>query len=572
MESSVELGNAQVLNNNEQQRRNKKRKPPNYYQSAEYAAIIKHADGLAQLQQQSQSNHVLSNTNNDENTNSPTALSSSSQNVTINEIDVSLNNLNLENPTQSLQNEDSSPAKSGSEISTVTTTNTNTASISSESNSISSNEDQTDSAISKPINDSKKTPESSASSAGAAWGSSSNKISWSSLFTKTEAANSNSTVATNSSKVSAVAKNGNNKQTSESLPVVNNSHAHLNGNWIQAENNSSSKSVLRSLGTLFKDYQLKHSAPALKPRGIRNKQNWCYVNATLQALLACPPFYNLIKTVYASIKSTNAAGMAQVPFLSALGRYVSEFKARVRSESSSSKVNNSSTVLTVNGKELVIGEPFDIDYFYDTLMAGTAETTNEMQFGKSGRQEDAQELLTFLLNRLHDEMVRCLDTLNVTGENNGGNLIDSAAKVYSKENGKANAHENHTVDSNNSVDDADDWKEVGKKNRAYVTRKAAFKQSPLSDIFCGQFRSALSQLGVKDKESVSLEPFFTIPLDIQVKYAVFNSFITLHDKKFFFKADTIKTVNQALEHFVQKEELFGFTHQETKQEVKIKFL
>lgn len=39
----------------------------------------------------------------------------------------------------------------------------------------------------------------------------------------------------------------------------------------------------------------------------------------------------------------------------------------------------------------------------------------------------------------------------------------------------------------------------------------------MSDIFCGQFRSALSQPGVKDKESVSLEPFFTIPLDIQVK-------------------------------------------------------
>ena len=46
--------------------------------------------------------------------------------------------------------------------------------------------------------------------------------------------------------------------------------------------------------------------------------------------------------------------------------------------------------------------------------------------------------------------------------------------------------------------------------------KTEFKQSPLSDIFCGQFRSALSQPGVKDKESVSLEPFFTIPLDIQV--------------------------------------------------------
>jgi hypothetical protein len=35
------------------------------------------------------------------------------------------------------------------------------------------------------------------------------------------------------------------------------------------------------------------------------------------------------------------------------------------------------------------------------------------------------------------------------------------------------------------------------------------------------------------------------------------------------KADTIRNVNQALEHFVQKEELFGFTHHETKQEVTV---
>lgn len=36
---------------------------------------------------------------------------------------------------------------------------------------------------------------------------------------------------------------------------------------------------------------------ALLPRGLTNKSNWCYVNATLQALAACPPFVHLIKSL-----------------------------------------------------------------------------------------------------------------------------------------------------------------------------------------------------------------------------------------------------------------------------------
>ena len=36
---------------------------------------------------------------------------------------------------------------------------------------------------------------------------------------------------------------------------------------------------LRMLGNLFKSHELKHSAYALEPRGIINRQNWCYINA-----------------------------------------------------------------------------------------------------------------------------------------------------------------------------------------------------------------------------------------------------------------------------------------------------
>lgn len=42
---------------------------------------------------------------------------------------------------------------------------------------------------------------------------------------------------------------------------------------------------------------LKHSLPFLKPRGFINKGNGCYINSTLQALIACPPFYNLMKEI-----------------------------------------------------------------------------------------------------------------------------------------------------------------------------------------------------------------------------------------------------------------------------------
>lgn len=36
---------------------------------------------------------------------------------------------------------------------------------------------------------------------------------------------------------------------------------------------------------------------ALLPRGLINKSNWCYINATLQALIACSPFVHLVKSL-----------------------------------------------------------------------------------------------------------------------------------------------------------------------------------------------------------------------------------------------------------------------------------
>lgn len=48
-------------------------------------------------------------------------------------------------------------------------------------------------------------------------------------------------------------------------------------------------------------YQMEKQTVSLLPRGLTNRSNYCYINSILQALLACPPFYNLLKALPHSI-------------------------------------------------------------------------------------------------------------------------------------------------------------------------------------------------------------------------------------------------------------------------------
>merc|ERR1719429_183879 len=53
----------------------------------------------------------------------------------------------------------------------------------------------------------------------------------------------------------------------------------------------------QALGAFLRDYALKHSPAPIIPRGLTNRSNWCFVNAILQALLACPPLHNLLRAL-----------------------------------------------------------------------------------------------------------------------------------------------------------------------------------------------------------------------------------------------------------------------------------
>ena len=107
---------------------------------------------------------------------------------------------------------------------------------------------------------------------------------------------------------------------------------------------------------------------------------------------------------------------------------------------------------------------------------------------EDGRQEDAEEFLTFLLNQLNDEMLAILKLLEEKQEED---QIDS--------------------------DEGDEWHEVGAKNKSLLTRRVGNAneslRSPLGSIFQGQLQSCVQSSN--GEPTATLQPFFTLPLDIQ---------------------------------------------------------
>jgi hypothetical protein len=527
---------------NDTQRRNKKRKPPNYYQSAEYAAIIKQSDEISASA--AVAANALSSFNNEtqndisRNTQSTIDSASSSTLEKANQItnhtgkdliDASESIKSIEdNQTSSSSVQSEAAAQmnhiTANDVTEVVTSNLTSLKIeennekqsiineqkqSNEENMPKTNTDET-----KTQNEVTQSAQMNASASSSSSASGSGNKSWSSLFKNKSLSSTlaSSTTSANPSEASSAISNSKNGQlqnssspSSSNANLMNNnanasstaqvtSHAHLNGttghssalssssssstNLTQAsENTTNSDDLLKLLGAYFKQCELKHSAPALQPRGIRNKQNWCYVNATLQALLACPPFYNLIRNVYSKIKSSNMS-TKQIPCITALGKFVADFKTMIRTSSTSSESGSNTGGILIkssNSKELIIGEPFEIEYFYEALAGMKAD----LKFNV-GRQEDAQEFLTFLLNRLHEEMIKCLESLNANTKLPSSFTSSSALSSiqtpvdHSKLNGNSGATVKSLNEENtNNQLDADDWKEVGKKNRAFVTRKVS---------------------------------------------------------------------------------------------------
>ncbi|XP_026350453.1 ubiquitin carboxyl-terminal hydrolase 10 [Ursus arctos] len=278
--------------------------------------------------------------------------------------------------------------------------------------------------------------------------------------------------------------------------------------------------VAVKIAELLENVTLIHKPVSLQPRGLINKGNWCYINATLQALVACPPMYHLMKFI--PLYSKVQRPCTSTPMIDSFVRLMNEFTNMPVPPKPRQALGDKIV------RDIRPGAAFEPTYIYRLL------TVIKSSLSEKGRQEDAEEYLGFILNGLHEEM---LNLKKLLSPNNTKLTISNGPKSHS-------VNEDEQEEPGGGSED--EWEQVGPRNKTSVTRQAEFVQTPITGIFGGHIRSVVYQQS--SKESATLQPFFTLQLDIQ--------------------SDRIRTVQDALESLVARESVQGYTTK-TKQEVEI---
>ncbi|KAL6422080.1 hypothetical protein ACFW04_010855 [Cataglyphis niger] len=301
-----------------------------------------------------------------------------------------------------------------------------------------------------------------------------------------------------------------NQNDSSSMPNIVNNHKTLQNGMLQ---NCYDDPNSYRIGEFLSSYRMDKQTVSLLPRGLINRSNYCYINSILQALLACPPFYNLLK---AMPLPKNRGKNSATPLIDNMVKFVREFTPLTEA----ARMPRKDRVQNKRGEDTVIdihsGIAFEPSYIYTMLK----HTSAAGAFSVEGRQEDAEEFLSCLLNGINDEMLELMKLVN-----NDQNAITNT------ENNVSCGH------------DEEEWQVMGPKNKGAVTRCTEFGRTPLSDIFRGQLRSRVSRAGEQPTDNV--QPFFTLQLDVQ-------------------KAESVKN---ALEILVGKDQLEGMTCTKTRQQI-----
>ncbi|KAI1372956.1 cysteine proteinase [Hypoxylon crocopeplum] len=251
---------------------------------------------------------------------------------------------------------------------------------------------------------------------------------------------------------------------------------------------SFAKSNANSLAEALRAYRVNggQKFAFLEPRGLINPGNMCYMNSVLQVLIFCIPFYDFLDQVG---KKAAHSFRSETPLIDAMIMFMREYKVI------DSAVSVEQLRRRLKSEELEqYGEPFTPEFVYDAI-----RKLPRFASMRRGHQQDAEEFLGFLLEALHDE---CTQVMR--------HLPDSSTSTTAASSSAASP----SAVSPTSAPDTNDWLEVGRRQRAAVTRSSGHPvaSSPITKVFGGQLRSELRVQGLKD--SVTLEPFQPLQLDI----------------------------------------------------------
>ena len=164
-----------------------------------------------------------------------------------------------------------------------------------------------------------------------------------------------------------------------------------------------------------------------------------------------------------------------------------------------------------------------LTYFYSNTLCACVDD----------RQEDAQEFLSFIMDQMHDELLKLREV--------SPKLTASKSSVVS------------------SANEDDEWETVGPKNKSAVTRTQSFVPSQLSDIFGGQLRSVVKAKGIL--HSLIISAFIRHLLNVSFHgtgnndSATVQPYLLLHLD---IHPEAVSTIEDALHLFSAPEDLEGY--------------
>lgn len=206
----------------------------------------------------------------------------------------------------------------------------------------------------------------------------------------------------------------------------------------------------------------------------------CYMNSVLQVLIFCTPFFDFLDQVS---KRAAYSFKSETPLIDAMIMFLHEYKVLASAPTTSLLRRK----LKSDDLEKY-GEPFTPEFVYEAI-----RQLPRFASMRRGHQQDAEEFLGFLLQSLDDECTKVLSSLPSTDSDTAS--VDMAASQTPAANSPG------------------DWLEVGRKQRAAVTRSSGSNSStPVTKIFGGLLRSEFRVPGLKD--SITTEPYQPLQLDI----------------------------------------------------------
>ncbi|RKP28437.1 cysteine proteinase, partial [Metschnikowia bicuspidata] len=273
----------------------------------------------------------------------------------------------------------------------------------------------------------------------------------------------------------------------------------------------------QSLGLLMMTYlfdptfKFDEDILAVKPRGLTNSGNICYMNVVLQCLIFCEPFARLFHLVES--KSIASIGTdSPTSLIDATVNFLKDYMTILPSY----KLGGS-----FNSDGIVVGKPLSPEPFYQKLIENP-----KFRHLSWGLQEDAEEFLGYLLDGLHEEFVKVEVTVpqeqmerlaekfsQKAPAGRSAALKTSVLQAARLVRTKTTEHVEESEVVNES--DSNDWSEIG-SGRHVCKRRVVVEPSPITRLFGGRFRSVLTVPKSKEQQSITLDPFRCILLDISL--------------------------------------------------------